>query len=93
MAEALKRVFADKKEEDEAAFVTFVTAGYPTADSTVPLMMALEAGGADIIELGMPFSDPIGDGPTIQKSNTVSFSPPLKPSPPRKATEALELIM
>jgi tryptophan synthase len=34
-------------------------------------MFALEAGGADIIELGMPFSDPIGDGPTIQRSNTV----------------------
>lgn len=74
MSEAIKQVFADKKEQDEAAFVTFVTAGYPTADSTVPLMMALEAGGADIIELGMPFSDPIGDGPTIQKSNTVSIS-------------------
>lgn len=54
------------------AFVTFITAGFPTRDSTVPLMMALEAGGADIIELGMPFSDPIGDGPTIQRSNTVS---------------------
>jgi tryptophan synthase len=37
-------------------------------------MFALEAGGADIIELGMPFSDPIGDGPTIQRSNTVSPS-------------------
>jgi tryptophan synthase len=36
-------------------------------------MFALEAGGADIIELGMPFSDPIGDGPTIQRSNTVSL--------------------
>jgi tryptophan synthase len=37
-------------------------------------MFALEAGGADIIELGMPFSDPIGDGPTIQRSNTVCLS-------------------
>lgn len=55
-----------------SAFVTFITAGFPTRDATVPLMMALEAGGADIIELGMPFSDPIGDGPTIQRSNTVS---------------------
>jgi tryptophan synthase len=56
------------------AFVTFITAGFPTRDSTVPLMFALEAGGADIIELGMPFSDPIGDGPTIQRSNTVSLA-------------------
>lgn len=54
--------------------MTFITAGFPTRDSTVPLMFALEAGGADIIELGMPFSDPIGDGPTIQRSNTVRLS-------------------
>jgi len=53
------------------AFVTFVTAGYPTADATVPIMLAMQAGGADIIELGMPFSDPIADGPSIQESNTV----------------------
>jgi tryptophan synthase alpha subunit len=54
------------------AFVTFLTAGFPTKDSTVPLMLALEAGGADVIELGVPFSDPIADGPVIQKANTVS---------------------
>jgi tryptophan synthase alpha subunit len=53
------------------AFVTFITAGFPNADSTVPLMLAMEAGGADIIELGVPFSDPIADGPAIQGSNTV----------------------
>ena len=52
--------------------MTFLTAGFPTFDATVPLMLALEAGGADIIELGVPFSDPIADGPTIQQANTVS---------------------
>lgn len=57
---------------DLSAFVTFLTAGFPTADSTVPLMLALEAGGADVIELGIPFSDPIADGPVIQQANTVS---------------------
>lgn len=57
-----------------SAFVTFLTAGFPTKDATVPLMLALEAGGADIIELGVPFSDPIADGPVIQKANTVSLS-------------------
>ena len=54
--------------------MTFVTGGYPTKDSTVDLMLAMEAGGADVIELGMPFSDPIADGPAIQDSNTVSTS-------------------
>jgi len=51
--------------------VTFVTAGYPTADDTVPILLAMQRGGADIIELGVPFSDPIADGPAIQESNTV----------------------
>lgn len=73
MAEQLKQVFAAKKAEGEPAFVTFVTAGYPTREDTVPNMLALEAGGADIIELGIPFSDPTADGPVIQEANTVSL--------------------
>ncbi|KAL7422815.1 bifunctional tryptophan synthase trp1 [Cryptotrichosporon argae] len=75
MAEAIKQVFAAKKEllTDASAFVTFLTAGFPTADSTVPLMLALEAGGADIIELGVPFSDPLADGVVIQKANTLAI--------------------
>jgi tryptophan synthase len=48
-----------------------VTAGYPTADATVPILLAMQEGGADIIELGVPFSDPIADGPVIQEANTV----------------------
>ena len=52
--------------------MTFVTAGYPTEADTVPILLAMEAGGADVIELGMPFSDPIADGPVIQETNTVS---------------------
>lgn len=51
--------------------MTFVTAGYPKADMTVDIMLAMEAGGADVIELGVPFSDPIADGPAIQESNVV----------------------
>lgn len=58
-------------DHDDRAFVAFMTAGFPTRDATVPLMLALEAGGADIIELGVPFSDPIADGPVIQAANTV----------------------
>ena len=60
------------------ALVTFVTAGYPTIDDTVPILLGMQTGGADIIELGVPFSDPIADGPEIQKTNTVhGFTPEL----------------
>ena len=51
--------------------MTFVTAGYPTPADTVPILLGMQAGGADIIELGVPFSDPIADGPAIQETNTV----------------------
>lgn len=53
--------------------MTFVTAGYPRKEDTVPILLAMENGGADIIELGVPFSDPIADGPAIQETNTVCF--------------------
>jgi len=47
----------------------FITAGYPDLDATVDLILGFEKNGADIIELGMPFSDPLADGPTIQRSS------------------------
>lgn len=51
----------------------FLTAGYPDLDSTVELVLGFEQNGADIIELGMPFSDPLADGPTIQYSSTIAL--------------------
>ncbi|KAF3905704.1 hypothetical protein AA313_de0200748 [Arthrobotrys entomopaga] len=71
--EGLKAAFAKCKAEGRNALVTYVTAGYPTVEGTVPILQAMQAGGADIIELGLPFTDPIGDGPTIQGSNTVAL--------------------
>ena len=49
-----------------------MTAGYPTAEATPNVIVSMEKGGADVIELGVPFTDPIADGPTIQTANTVS---------------------
>ncbi|KAG8892593.1 tryptophan synthetase, partial [Tulasnella sp. 403] len=72
--EALRNVFAERKREGVPAFVTFVTAGFPTPADTVPMLLAMEKGGADIIELGMPFSDPMADGPAIQESNTIALN-------------------
>ncbi|KAL5323842.1 hypothetical protein ACEPPN_008384 [Leptodophora sp. 'Broadleaf-Isolate-01'] len=68
--EGLKNRFAECKEEGRPALVTYVTAGYPTPEETVDVMLGMEAGGADVIELGIPFTDPIADGVTIQKANT-----------------------
>ncbi|KAJ6083869.1 tryptophan synthase, partial [Penicillium canescens] len=67
--EAIKRAFTKCKEKNRAALVIYVTAGYPTAYGTPDIMLALEAGGADIIELGIPFTDPLTDGVVIQRSN------------------------
>ena len=67
-------VFAKCAKENRPAFIPYLTAGFPTMESTVPLLLSLQRGGADIIELGMPFSDPLADGPTIQKSSFDALS-------------------
>jgi tryptophan synthase alpha chain len=57
------------RQRGRKALIPFVTAGDPSPALTVPLMHALAAAGADVIELGVPFSDPMADGPTIQRSS------------------------
>jgi tryptophan synthase alpha chain len=61
-------VFEALKTQKRKALIPFVTAGFPYADITPELMHAMVAGGADVIELGVPFSDPSADGPVIQKA-------------------------
>ncbi|EQD58949.1 tryptophan synthase, alpha subunit [mine drainage metagenome] len=61
--------FAQLKAAGRTGLIPFVTAGDPLPDATVPLLHALVAAGADLIELGMPFSDPMADGPVIQRAN------------------------
>jgi tryptophan synthase len=71
--EAIKKTFQRCKAQNRSALVTYVTAGYPRAQDTPDILLALEKGGADVLELGAPFTDPIADGPTIQTSNTVAL--------------------
>ncbi|MDH5407574.1 MAG: tryptophan synthase subunit alpha [Gammaproteobacteria bacterium] len=60
--------FAEYKKQGRVALVPYVTAGDPGPDTTVPLMHAMVKAGADILELGVPFSDPMAEGPVIQKA-------------------------
>ena len=68
MSTRIARKFAELKERDERALVAYITAGDPTPARTPGLVLALERAGADIIELGVPFSDPTADGPVIQRA-------------------------
>ncbi|MEM7655918.1 MAG: tryptophan synthase subunit alpha [Bacteroidota bacterium] len=70
MDNRITRLFADPNRQ---ILSIFTTAGYPQLDSLVPTIQALDAAGVDMIEIGMPFSDPIADGSTIQHSNQVAL--------------------
>jgi tryptophan synthase alpha chain len=65
----IQAVLAKLKAEDRTALIPYIACGDPYADATADIMQALADGGADIIELGVPFSDPMADGPVIQKAS------------------------
>lgn len=68
----IQKVF-EEKGKDSKLMSLFLTAGFPDLESTVNLILGFEKNGADIIELGMPFSDPLADGPTIQYSSDIAI--------------------
>jgi tryptophan synthase alpha chain len=65
----IQSVFAELKAQGKKALIPYITAGDPNPEQTVPLLHALVAAGADVIELGVPFSDPMADGPVIQRAS------------------------
>jgi tryptophan synthase alpha chain len=69
MSTRIDRRFAELKTQGRAALVTFLTAGDPDPDTSLAILRALPAAGADVVELGMPFTDPMADGPAIQLSS------------------------
>lgn len=66
--------FAELRAQNRCALIPFVTAGDPNGEVTVPLMHALVEAGADVVELGVPFSDPMADGPVIQRASERALS-------------------
>ncbi|NHB91803.1 tryptophan synthase subunit alpha [Photorhabdus cinerea] len=74
------QLFKTLKSRNQGAFIPFVTLGDPNPELSLEIIDALIAGGADALELGIPFSDPLADGPTIQNANLRAFSSNVTPT-------------
>eukprot|EP00288_Rhodomonas_lens_P015016 CAMPEP_0177703226 /NCGR_PEP_ID=MMETSP0484_2-20121128/7559_1 /TAXON_ID=354590 /ORGANISM="Rhodomonas lens, Strain RHODO" /LENGTH=696 /DNA_ID=CAMNT_0019214567 /DNA_START=39 /DNA_END=2129 /DNA_ORIENTATION=+ len=74
MAQQLASTFAKCKSTGRTAFVGYLTTGFMEKHDTIPLLLAMQEGGADIIEVGIPFTDPMADGSTIQRANEVALA-------------------
>jgi len=69
----IKEKFAELETKNQKALISYIMAGFPNEKATIATVRGLVKGGADIIELGFPFSDPLADGPVIQNASTVSL--------------------
>ena len=69
----IENKFRELKKKNKKAFIVFITAGFPNFGITRELVLELEKNGTDLIELGVPFSDPLADGPVIQESSRLSL--------------------
>ena len=69
----IKEKFAELESRGEKALIAYIMAGFPNEKATITTIRGLVKGGADIIELGFPFSDPLADGPVIQNASTISL--------------------
>jgi tryptophan synthase alpha chain len=65
--------FRELESKDQPALICYIVGGYPTLEHTEQIASALVKAGADIIEIGIPFSDPIADGPTIQRASSIAL--------------------
>jgi len=72
--EIMSRIDSLFQRKQHNVLNVYVTAGYPNLNDTLTIMQALEANGADLIELGMPYSDPLADGPVIQHSSSIAIA-------------------
>ena len=80
MNSAIQSAFDSAAKDNRSAFIPFLTAGFPDADSCLELLYILEENGADIIELGLPFSDPMADGPVIQTASHAALEKGMTPT-------------
>lgn len=74
MKSRIETTFEKLKNENKKALITYITCGDPNLETTTRLVLAMEKAGADIVELGIPFSDPLADGPVIQRASQRALS-------------------
>ena len=73
MSRTLEQAFAEAKAQSRAALIGYLPAGFPTRDSSIELIAAMVEGGVDIVEVGLPYSDPLMDGPDIQAAVDIAL--------------------
>jgi tryptophan synthase alpha subunit len=78
-AVAIAAAFAAARAQGRSALVTYLMAGFPSPEASPDLFVAMQRGGADLIELGMPYSDPVADGPVIQHAGQVALQAGMTP--------------
>src|SRR5581483_10496326 len=76
--QSIHQTFSALHQRHQIALMPFVPAGYPDLPTTAAVLPAIEAAGANLIEVGIPFSDPIADGPTVQEAFTAALAKKLK---------------
>jgi len=79
MTSVISQTFQKTREVGVAAFMPFMTAGFPNPSTFMEIIQVLDQNGADLIEIGLPFSDPLADGPTIQKAGQIALENGLTP--------------
>ena len=92
MSQRLDQTFARLKAAREGALVTFITAGDPSLSGTPALAAALAQAGADIVELGIPYSDPLADGPTVQASSQRALEKGVTPDTVREMVRDIRAL-
>src|SRR5947208_5574228 len=70
----ISRCFEDLAQQGRSALILYLTVGFPQRDSTTQLVPTLVEAGADMIELGVPFSDPLADGATVQRATQIALA-------------------
>jgi tryptophan synthase alpha chain len=88
----ISKRFAQLRESKELGLIAYITAGDPSLEATYNFVVALAEAGADIIELGVPFSDPLADGPTIQRASERALQAGASLAAPTSTDERLKII-